>query len=97
MQKLAKILQDYLRKADSAYRYGGEEFVILLPYTSKEQAQGVAERIREKVYHSFYPHYRITVSIGVVDSREGDKDIVGRADEAMYRAKRKGKNRVEVS
>lgn len=96
LQKLAKILQDYLRKADSAYRYGGEEFVILLPYTSKEQAQGVAERIREKVYHSFYPHYRITVSIGVVDSREGDKDIVGRADEAMYRAKRKGKNRVEV-
>jgi len=56
-----------------------------------------AERIREKVYHSFYPHYKITVSIGVVDSREGDEDIVGRADEAMYRAKRKGKNRVEVS
>jgi len=95
LRNLAKIFHDCMRKADSAYRYGGEEFVILLLYISKKQANQVAERIREKVYHYFSPEYRITVSIGVTDSQVGG-DIVGRADQAMYKAKRKGKNRVEV-
>lgn len=95
LRSLSKIFKDCLRKTDSAYRYGGEEFVILLPHISKEQAKKVAERIREKVYCYFSPKYRITVSIGVTDSQI-DGDIVGRADAAMYKAKRKGKNRVEV-
>ncbi len=85
-----------MRKTDSAYRYGEEEFVILLPYISNGRANQVAERIREKVYRYFSPEYKITVSIGVTDSLVGG-DIVGKADEAMYKAKRKGKNRVEVN
>jgi len=87
LHMLGKILRNHLRKADSAYRYGGDEFVILLPHTYKEQAKWVAERVREEVYRNLYPRYKITVSIGIADSRT-DKDIVKAADRAMYEAKK---------
>jgi diguanylate cyclase (GGDEF)-like protein len=92
---LSKILQRSLRKVDSAYRIGGEEFVVMLPHTSKEEAGKVAERICEDVHQRLYPRYGITVSIGVADSKVDD--VVRTADEAMYEAKRRGKNRVWVA
>lgn len=93
---LSNILLSNLRKLDSAYRYGGEEFVILLPHTFKEKAKQVAERIRKEIYHRLYPKYKITISMGVADSRIGE-DVIGAADKAMYQAKREGKNKVKVA
>jgi len=93
---LSNILSSNLRKMDSAYRYGGEEFVILLPYTYKEKAKQVAERIRKEIYRRLYPKYKITMSMGVADSKIGE-DVIGAADKAMYAAKREGKNKVKVA
>lgn len=94
LQNLGEILQKSLRKMDSAYRVGGEEFVVMLPHTLKEEASTVAERVRKKVEEKLYPRYNITVSIGVADCRT--KDIVKVADKAMYEAKKRGKNKVWV-
>jgi len=89
---LSRILKDNLRKTDSAYRVRGEEFAVLLPHTSKEKAKKVAERIQREVRDKLYPQYKITVSIGVANSKD-DEDVVRKADEA----KRKGKDRIWVA
>ena len=94
---LGNILQSHLRKkVDSAYRYGGDEFVIMLPYLSKKEAQQVAARISKEIHHNLYPKYRITVSIGISDSKTS-KNIVEAADKAMYEAKREGKGRIKIA
>ncbi len=93
LQKFSKILKNELRKVDSAFRYGGEEFIVLLPRTEKKGAKKQAERIRKKIEDDLFPKYRITVSIGVAQYRKG-KDVIEEADKAMYKAKRQGKNRV---
>lgn len=95
LRVMGDILTASLRRADSAYRYGGEEFVVLLPHTYKQQATVLAHRIKDEVYRKLYLKYEITVSIGVADSSTG-KDTVRTADRAMYEAKRKGKNRIKV-
>lgn len=89
---------DSLRRPDRIGRYGGEEFVVLLPETTLEPARIVAERIRERARepHGLPP---CTVSIGVAVSRHDETDfdsLLHRADQAMYRAKAQGRNRVEV-
>ena len=94
LKKLGEILKSSLRKSDSAYRYGGEEFVILLPHTKKEMARTVAERIKDRVCKNL-SFARITVSIGVTDS-DTSENVVRTADEAMYEAKREGKNKIKV-
>ncbi len=88
-------------------RYGGEEFVVCLPGADDLQARLVAERIRERVEEMRIPlvnsaqPVQITASFGVAFSRLGPKETVDsitrRADEAMYRAKREGRNRVCVA
>jgi len=96
LKTLGKVLRRCLRKMDSAYRYGGDEFVVLLPHTYKDQAKKVAERIREEIRRELYPIHKITVSIGVADSRTSE-DVIKAADRAMYEAKREGKDRVKVA
>ena len=98
----AQCLHAALRKVDVASRYGGEEFSILLPQTSLEEAGVIADRIRRKIMTTPYPHGRtqpsgaVTVSIGLstfssgLDSAEA---IVRAADRALYHAKGHGKNR----
>ena len=90
LQIIGKILKKNLRKTDSAYRYGGDEFVILLPHTPKSQAKNVAERISQEIYLKLYKKYKITVSIGITDSKNNE-DVIGVADKAMYEAKRENK------
>ncbi|MFC1668935.1 diguanylate cyclase [Spirochaetota bacterium] len=95
-----------LRKADIVSRFGGEEFVILLPETVKGDATLIADRIRSGVEKCEFEHYRdnpevkITVSIGVSnfpDDRSANSgDLLKKADLAMYDAKNKGRNRVSV-
>ena len=84
-----------LRSADLLGRFGGEEFVVLLPETSLDVARVVAERIRMALAETTGP----TVSIGITTNRaNGDTvdSLLARADTAMYRAKNNGRNRVEV-
>ncbi len=103
LRQLGDILRDEVRSVDLAARYGGEEFVILLPDTDLEGAVTFAERLRKRVEeHDFAEAgdpLRITVSIGVASaSVEGGltepESLIAKADEALYRAKNDGRNRV---
>ena len=98
---LAEVIRETLRSADSAYRYGGEEFTVILPETEGENALLVAERLRkcfEETVLSPLPRSEVhmTVSVGVTQYIPGEEDsvLIKRADSAMYTAKTSGKNRV---
>ncbi len=99
--RLGQVIKRCLRKEDSAYRYGGEEFTIILPMTTKEEGAVTAERIREelrKENFSSVPDKEIylTVSIGLAqyEKNESIKSFVNRVDHFMYRSKKNGKDRV---
>jgi len=101
LRNLATCISRNLRKTDSSYRYGGEEFVIILPETTLEQATILAERIRiDYAATVLTPADNVsvscTVSIGIAQHLAGDtaKSFLNRADEGTYRAKAQGKNRV---
>lgn len=88
-----------LRRSDQLGRFGGEEFVVLLPETSQEQALLAAERIRTAVAQPAEGLPPITVSIGVATNQPGDALIdalLVRADAALYKAKAEGRNRIAV-
>lgn len=103
LRLLAKILKDSVRDTDSAYRYGGEEFVVVLPETKKEEALIFAERIMKKVRDEKFPFGesqplgKVTISLGIASYPEdatGEEEIIDKADKALYKAKKKGKNRI---
>jgi diguanylate cyclase (GGDEF)-like protein len=88
-----------LRRSDQFGRFGGEEFVVLLPETSQEEALVVAERIRTHVELPVKDMPSVTVSIGLTSNRPDESKIDGllaRADKALYKAKAAGRNRVEA-
>ena len=98
-------LRSVLRADDVAARYGGEEFSILLPLTSLDEAIGIGERIRQKIESELFPHGnkqplgRVTVSIGVAAysaTLNTAAAIIGAADRALYLAKRRNKNCVQI-
>jgi len=80
------------QEKDPAYRYGGDEFIILLPDTGKQGAQAVADRIRNKYLEMRKEPNNTTISVGISSYRPGDTkdDLFNRADEHMYEVKRKG-------
>ena len=91
--------QGCLRNTDLLGRWGGEEFLLLLPNTVLSSARTLAERIREALTARAFPEIgTITASIGVAECHPEDiwESLVARADTAMYRAKEGGRNRVEV-
>lgn len=99
--KIAQVIKSCLRKLDSAYRYGGEEFTVILPETSCEEAQNVAQRIKSALKaEKFIPKQeklaKITISIGVTEYYSGEQlsEFIQRADKAMYLSKEKGRNKV---
>lgn len=98
--KLVKVLQKDIRETDVLGRWGGEEFLIVLPQTALNEAQKAAEKLKEKIESSsFFIGESITCSFGVSEFLEGDKDcdsLIKRADDALYRAKELGRNRIEV-
>jgi two-component system cell cycle response regulator len=101
---IGKALQSGIRDYDIAARYGGEEFTLLLPQTSGEDARIVAERCRGTIFSTKLAYQgkaiRVTVSAGVAALPEASassiEDLVRLADEALYRAKAGGRNRVVV-
>jgi diguanylate cyclase (GGDEF)-like protein len=102
LRSIAETLQRAVRSGDAVYRYGGEEFLVLLPEQSLETATLAAERLRAAVEHLAIPHPAggvVTVSAGVAalhDASCGPDEIFELADQALYRAKAGGRNRVEV-
>ena len=102
LKELAGLCQEQVRSFDVMAKYGGDEFTMILPQTPRDGAVVVAERVREAVaQHAFAlaPAGRITVSLGVATFPEDGQDpmtLLRSADLALYQAKRKGRNRVEV-
>lgn len=93
--EMGKILRQYCRQSDIPVRWGGEEFAILLPETDLAGGRNLAERIRQAVEaHQFEGVSHITSSFGVASLKTDGQDLVKRADEALYEAKKKGRNTV---
>ncbi|UCF93941.1 MAG: diguanylate cyclase [Desulfobacterales bacterium] len=104
LARTGKVIRESLRGADSGYRYGGEEFTVILPETDREKGFHVAERIRKSLeMETFSPaaatSLHIKASIGVVQLHPGEKcsDFIKRADKNLYTAKHQGKNRTVCS
>jgi diguanylate cyclase (GGDEF)-like protein len=100
LKHVARVLRDSSREADVAARYGGEEMALILPHTDLPGAYAIAERVRTAIEALHVPRLdgngalRITASLGVASSADGDKDsLISEADNALYAAKRGGKNR----
>jgi len=103
--RIGQIIRSLLRKMDSAYRYGGEEFTVILPETNGQEAKTVAERINAAIeLEAYYPgpgieaSITISISIGVTeyDPREDIKSFISRSDKAIYKSKLAGRNRVST-
>lgn len=97
--ELAAILQKTIRKIDTAGRWGGEEFLIILPESGLKGGYALAEKLRKKIDEHFFPDAgHITSSFGVAAAEKGidGQDLVYRADKAMYQAKKSGKNQVRT-
>jgi len=103
LKRVADVISENLRGGDMAYRYGGEEFLIILPQQSAEPAVSTADRLRRAAEDLRIPHEKnppgvVTISVGVAalsasEPRSAD-DLLKEADAALYRAKNSGRNRV---
>lgn len=97
---LSHVIKEALRPSDSVARYGGEEFVILLPDVNIGEASSAIERLQRELTKKYFMHENdrvlITFSAGVAQRapQESQEEVIGRADKAMYQAKKSGKNRV---
>lgn len=100
LRRFADLLGERLRQNDVAARWGGEEFVVLADGAVLENASLLAEQIRESALSETFPSVGpVTVSIGIADYRRGETpdQLLTRADDALYEAKRGGRNRVSSS
>jgi diguanylate cyclase (GGDEF)-like protein len=98
LQQVSQCIQQSLRNSDSLARWGGEEFVVLCPNTSLETVSLLAERLRERVSQTPMPHQGITLTASLGAAEAGPTEtwaqLFGRLDQALYRAKEEGRNRV---
>ena len=98
LRQLGALARNVLRQSDILVRWGGEEFLAILPRTNAEGARRIAERLREAVHdHTFAVGEPVSISAGVAEYRPGECQtaLTKRADDALYEAKRRGRNRVE--
>jgi diguanylate cyclase (GGDEF)-like protein len=105
LRKLAGLMTRNLRRIDTIARIGGEEFVVLLPRTSVEEAEQVGEKIRSLVEETEFPGgegqpggtLSISVGVATLETNETGADLIARADIALYAAKDQGRNRVVIA
>lgn len=104
LKRFTLFCQECLRQSDLFARYGGEEFVVMLPNTPTLGAAIIAERIRSTIEEMPVTHEKqtihLTISIGislVLESDTNSNAVLSRADAALYQAKKKGRNRIEIS
>lgn len=102
LRQMGEVLSDSVRQSDRLARWGGEEFVLLLPESDGTVAEAVAEKLRQRIARTRFealPQQSITVSVGVGARRDGEDyhALFRRVDMALYRAKDAGRNRVELS
>ncbi|MBI3376971.1 MAG: diguanylate cyclase [Nitrospirae bacterium] len=104
LREVSVRIKNSIRIYDVLGRYGGEEFLIVLPDTDFDNTRSLAERIRENVKADMFLaadmplHIHITISLGITRMTDGDRsidDIIKRADEGLYKAKNRGRDRVE--
>jgi len=107
LKEVADSLKSSIRKSDRLYRYGGEEFLLLLPETKGEQAEVMARRMIKRLADIGIPHRKnpfkvVTISGGIGENKCGVrvkshwKEVVAEADLGLYKAKRTGRNRIAV-
>ncbi|NJL60036.1 MAG: GNAT family N-acetyltransferase, partial [Desulfobacteraceae bacterium] len=103
LSAMGRVIRGCLRTMDSAYRYGGEEFTVILPETDSQEAEVVADRIRKVIEKEIFEPKEnltagITVSIGITEHKAKEElpTLIKRADKAMYESKQKGRNRITV-
>lgn len=95
IQKVVELSQKVIGKKGTLFRYGGEEFVVLVETLKLQEAANLAEKIREKVEeYSWEDTTPVTVSIGVAESSAALRDVLNKADQNLYEAKMQGRNRV---
>jgi len=102
LKTVAQCMSDNLRPHDLLARYGGEEFAVLLTEADLESAKMIAERLRSRIaaaeIRSNDISFHVTLSIGITPTQHEDQleNLIHEADQALYRAKQMGRNRVEV-
>jgi diguanylate cyclase (GGDEF)-like protein len=104
LKGVAAKLESCVRDIDTAARYGGEEFVLILDKTSHKTAKDLVERIRQAIESMTFrtnegKDVKVTMSFGIAEYSQHVreiKDLVSWADQALYKAKQKGRNRVEI-
>lgn len=99
LREVARLITENVRDYDFVARYGGEEFAVILPDTDMDTARVVAERVRHIVEQHPFPKGRVTISIGLAQWRAGvdPNTLIQEADNALYEAKRSGRNRVCIA
>ena len=103
LRRFAALIKSQLRAADALARWGGEEFLLLMPGTRADHARVVLDRLRDAVagggFEAIAPQLKVSFSAGVAEVLEGETQdaAIDRADRALYRAKQAGRNRVEVA
>jgi diguanylate cyclase (GGDEF)-like protein len=104
LRGVSELLMDEIRATDVAGRYGGEELIVLMPQNTTEGARVLAERWREQVDQAVFKllegrDAKVTVSIGIAEFEAGfetPNDLIAAADSALYLAKQRGRNRIEL-
>jgi diguanylate cyclase (GGDEF)-like protein len=101
LRKLSSLIEEHTRKTDQLFRMGGEEFLLLLPETSAADSMTVAENIRRAIEKAVWPgdYPPVTISVGVSQHELNEKtdEWIKKADNALYRAKKMGRNNVVCS
>ena len=100
LQRIAGVVKNTIRTTDLGCRWGGEEFIVIYPLTNISQAAEASEKIRKQINELTFDSIKnVSCSFGVAQFESDDtmQSLLARADQAMYKAKKSGKNRVETA